>query len=491
MRGNEGSVIMEEDLTYAFQRFVLNPAEREGVDLGVEEVQQSLRECNLSLIGKVVGERIVNFTGIKNFTGHAWGYPRNLKVTELKANLFQFHFETEQDRIKVLMGGPWVMDNQLIVLKEWEEGIEKKMESFNRAFIWVQIWNMPIHWLSRAAGFKVGKIFKSVRDVILPVGGGKNGRHIKIQAEINITDPLPRGTKVSLNGAQHWVEFKYEKCPDFCYKCGIIGHGDKKCSKERSEESERNAEQYGAWMKAGSVMSSPIRNMKSWTPENYGSRDEIVIKSGKYINTHDLGNKELEQGRFGNLEEHPGDGNVIITQEGSLSVTEQQEMKGVDGKSEVGIGTKKDPRKDVCKEKQSTADKENMPKNLIQSVGGQPIDDTMEERIYQDDLGREESWIVRGKINGREQENNNMDIQGARHRGFTRIKRTPMESITNLEIDKTNTGKRKLALLGADSLMMEEVNLIVPRNKVQKTEMTENTGDGKSEANPRMPPFCK
>lgn len=129
---------MEEDLTHAFQRFDLNQVERDGVDLGAEEVQQSLRECSLSLLGKVIGDRIANFTGVKNFAAHAWGYPRNLKVTELKANLFQFHFDSKQDRNKVLMGGPWVMDNQIIVLNEWKEGMDK--EAFKTAFLWVQIW---------------------------------------------------------------------------------------------------------------------------------------------------------------------------------------------------------------------------------------------------------------------------------------------------------------------------------------------------------------
>ena len=87
---------MADDLTYAFTRFDLNPEEEEGVDLSLADIQQSVEECQLSLLDEVIGKKITNFTGIKSFTAHVWGYPRNLKVTELKANLFQFHFESEQ-----------------------------------------------------------------------------------------------------------------------------------------------------------------------------------------------------------------------------------------------------------------------------------------------------------------------------------------------------------------------------------------------------------
>ena len=71
-----------------------------------------------SLVGKLMGEKVANFIGVKNFTNHVWGYPRNMVVTELGPNMFQFQLEKEEDREKILMGGPWIMDNQILVLNE-------------------------------------------------------------------------------------------------------------------------------------------------------------------------------------------------------------------------------------------------------------------------------------------------------------------------------------------------------------------------------------
>ncbi|XP_027124362.1 uncharacterized protein LOC113769357 [Coffea eugenioides] len=206
-----------------------------------------------------MGDKIANFTGVKNFTNHVWGYPKNLRVTEIGPNVFQFQFEREEDREKVLAGDPWILDNQVLVVREWCASFEKKVESFRYTNFWVQIWNLPVHWMSNAAGKKIGGVFRKVKEIMLPPGGGKEGRHMKIFAEIDLLQPLVRGTAVKLNGEMVWIEFKYERCPDFCYKCGIIGHGDKNCRMEMRSISSHKEAQFGPWIRAGNIMVSPLR----------------------------------------------------------------------------------------------------------------------------------------------------------------------------------------------------------------------------------------
>ena len=117
---------MEEELTRAFSKFELSSTELEGVDLYSDDVSEGVKDCSRSLVGRLIGEKVANFTRVKIFTNHAWGYPRNLVVTELGPNLFQFQFEIDDEREKALMGGRWVLDNQVLVIKNWEMGCEKK-----------------------------------------------------------------------------------------------------------------------------------------------------------------------------------------------------------------------------------------------------------------------------------------------------------------------------------------------------------------------------
>ena len=71
-----------------------------------------------------------------------------------------------------------------------------------------------------------------MKDVIIPNSGTKEGKHIKILAEIDLNQPMLRGTMVKMNGIIRWVEFKYERCPDFCFSCGIMGHTERNYKKK-------------------------------------------------------------------------------------------------------------------------------------------------------------------------------------------------------------------------------------------------------------------
>lgn len=54
---------------------------------------------------------------------------------------------------------------------------------------------------------------------------------VKALVEMDVTKPLMEGvTSGSKKDGLFWVEFKYEKLPQFCYFCGMLGHGDNLCA---------------------------------------------------------------------------------------------------------------------------------------------------------------------------------------------------------------------------------------------------------------------
>ncbi|XP_027096140.1 uncharacterized protein [Coffea arabica] len=147
-------VAMVEELTEVMKKFALSNEECSITNLDVGDSSLSKKECLLSLMGKVRSERVANFTGVKNFVSNAWGYPKDLKVTKLGPNLFQFIIPDEEDQDRVVSGDPWVMDNQLLILEKWYEGIEDDQNAFISP-MWVQMWNLPIHWISKEVGKKI------------------------------------------------------------------------------------------------------------------------------------------------------------------------------------------------------------------------------------------------------------------------------------------------------------------------------------------------
>ena len=248
---------MEGELSDILQKFSLEGNELVGLTLEGEDFQTGVRACENSIIGRVLGEKVINFTGIKNFVAVAWGYPRNLSVVELGPNVFQFNLQNSEDKDRIVEGGPWVIDNQMLVLKRWVEGIEDDYKAFVTAPLWVQLWNLPVHWLSKEIGRKIGGVFKEVRDVVIPQVGDKEGRHLKVLVMADLSKPLLRGTVVRIAGTGKWIAFKYERCPDFCYNCGIVGHSERSCKERRLLGGSTDENQYGPWMRAGNIRVSP------------------------------------------------------------------------------------------------------------------------------------------------------------------------------------------------------------------------------------------
>ena len=167
------------------------------------------------------------------------------------------------------------------MLNRWEAGIEENTEAFRFAPLWVQVWNLPIHWISKEAGKKIGKVLKEVKEFLISHTGGKEGKHLKMLVWADMTQPLLRRTAVKMNGVLKWINFRYERVPDFCYKCGIVGHSEKKCKNEVSIKKGQHENQYGPWLRAQNGRGSP---QKESNPSSYNlDRQVWGFQNGEWI----------------------------------------------------------------------------------------------------------------------------------------------------------------------------------------------------------------
>ncbi|GAU24560.1 hypothetical protein TSUD_149010 [Trifolium subterraneum] len=56
---------------------------------------------------------------------------------------------------------------------------------------------------------------------------------IKIKVAINVHQPIQTGILIGNHRDDTtWVDFRYEKLPQVCFKCGILGHSDRLCQNE-------------------------------------------------------------------------------------------------------------------------------------------------------------------------------------------------------------------------------------------------------------------
>lgn len=88
-------------------------------------------------------------------------------------------------------------------------------------------------------------------DVDVLESGVQWGKCLRVRVRIDVTKRLMQGKKIIVEGGEsRWVSFKYERLPNFCYRCGLLKNALKDCTEgpDHSGEEGTNVLQYGAWI---------------------------------------------------------------------------------------------------------------------------------------------------------------------------------------------------------------------------------------------------
>ncbi|GLT35042.1 hypothetical protein SLA2020_095260 [Shorea laevis] len=219
------------DLTEALgERLSLTAEEDVGVDLeDADEVDLARRHSRYCLVGKVLIRKRYNMEAMENTLAGVWRPVKGMHMRVLDQNLFAFYFFHPVDMQRVLAVGPWKFSNHVMVLQEAQDGRQVTTEDLYEVLFWVQIHGLPPDRLTAASGRRIGE--ELGRFIEVDDGGGDawGVEYIRVRVALDARKPLRRGMKLSLRMGQIWVDFRYERLPNFCYCCGMLDHVEWDC----------------------------------------------------------------------------------------------------------------------------------------------------------------------------------------------------------------------------------------------------------------------
>ena len=100
----------------------------------------------------------------------------------------------------------------------------------------------------------------------------EQAKFMRVHADLPIEKPLHRGCHVvNPDGEKYWVTFKYERLPNFCFRCGILRHDEKHCP--GFPHNSDSPKQYGDWLHANG--NSKMGTEKSKTSNSRGLEERM------------------------------------------------------------------------------------------------------------------------------------------------------------------------------------------------------------------------
>ena len=90
--------------------------------------------------------------------------------------------------------------------------------NFSHSPFWVQIWGLPFELMSDEVGRELGNNIGRFIEVDRRARHSNQVKSMKIRVDLQLDKPLRRGGKIaSVEGEKFWVNFKYERLPNFFF----------------------------------------------------------------------------------------------------------------------------------------------------------------------------------------------------------------------------------------------------------------------------------
>lgn len=215
--------------------------------------------CRLAVAVKIPGEKFFTGKAFKDLICNAWHLEHpwsNGSAGLHERNIFHIHFDHEADKKRVMDLRPWAINGAYIVIRDISPDVSILDTDFSHSCFWVRAFGLPPAFFTEENAVLIGnKIGRFLDSQFKAEGYIIWSRYLRIKVDVPIAQPLLAGFYLEKpNNSRVWIQLKYERLSDFCYRCGRIGHGPKKCRELKTTTMEgldgKDYTLYGPWLRA-------------------------------------------------------------------------------------------------------------------------------------------------------------------------------------------------------------------------------------------------
>ncbi|KAM0825349.1 hypothetical protein ACQ4PT_069621 [Festuca glaucescens] len=178
------------------------------------------------------------------FANIAWGLAQGVKFRAVESNLYVLQFFCLGDWEKVMQGGPWNFRNLPVCIEPYDGFTKPSLIKLNSIPVWIQIHDLPEAFRPMASNLasRVGKYEAKEGDSM-----DFFGNFCRVRVKLDVHAPLKKAVSASRGGKRDIFIVRYERIPQWCEVCGLLGHGYKEHGNGIHAEKDMT---YGQWLLA-------------------------------------------------------------------------------------------------------------------------------------------------------------------------------------------------------------------------------------------------
>ncbi|XP_050217735.1 uncharacterized protein LOC126668590 [Mercurialis annua] len=306
---------MDQDLEVLWRKFSLTEDEQDVVELETpKQPDNSVAKYKRCVVGRLLSGKPFNAKALHKAMTGAWRVNGSFDVTDIGKGMFICEFKNVWDRNKVLREAPWHYDRQLIVLSEIKGDEQPSTMKLNNSPFWVRLCNIPLNCRDRDSVLRIGERVGPVMEV-REEDLESWGKHVRVRIMVDITRPLKRGVMVRNNrGEKVWVFFRFEKLPNYCYWCGMLGHIHDDCE-IMPEDIEAKDWPYSPALRASPFKRAVVSRSSSEREKYTSETDNEVGDTGPPTRrTLDMDEEGVVMGAIAKLDLGPANGRSIAVE---------------------------------------------------------------------------------------------------------------------------------------------------------------------------------
>ncbi|WJX58345.1 hypothetical protein P8452_43810 [Trifolium repens] len=170
-------------------------------------IQDGIQNCQQSLIGKLITEKIIPKQIIQGTLMGIWGNPEGFQLSEVEGGFYHITMKNDKDIQRALKGNPWTIRNLWLMVQSWDREKDPQNLEFHKVPVWIQLWGLPLHCKTIAMGKHLGEQLGLVEDAALYDFPDK-ARIIKIKVQIDTKQPVRPAIYIgNTKDGIKWVDF--------------------------------------------------------------------------------------------------------------------------------------------------------------------------------------------------------------------------------------------------------------------------------------------